>query len=912
MLLGLGLILSFSALVFTEEAEAAKNMYRLYNPNSGEHFYTATAEERDNLKKHGWKYEGIGWTAPESGADVYRLYNPNAGDHHYTTNVAEKNNLVKVGWKYEGIGWKSDTYKGIGLHRLYNPNAKAGSHHYTTATSERDHLKKVGWRYENIGWYGMNPNQQFNITVVHKGSDGKVLSQKINKVKRDNNYTAKSSTFNGYTLKGSSSQNVKADGNKTITFNYTKNVVPITKYNVTVVHKGSDKVLETEKVIQVAKNTNHTAKAKSFDGYKLNGKQTQTVKITKNTIITFNYDKVQPLVDKTELQKVYNELMNDIELNDYTKDSADSFKSKTYNIKSNVLDKKDVTQEEVNQAIKTLKNLKSEMVYIKELSLKVEELTKLVKEDYTESSWTDIQTVLSEATEVLNKSDATQSNIDNVIKKLNKVNSEKVSIKDLKTKIELLNTIGSEDYSAGSYASFTDSLSTAKSIVKEPGASQKDVDNALENLEKKHSELVHIKNLRNKVEDCKKIQNENFTESSWNSFKNSLESAILMLGNPDASQAEINFVLSELNYFHSKLEENPEDIADKKWLQELYDAIKDKDLSVYTDGTADELSSALENAKYYLETFDATQYEVNRAHDRLLSANLNLVNNSELKKVYNMVSNSIKDLDLSNYNDWQVKALEDALEVAKTILDDRTPTQRKVDDSKAALEDAFKNLEVARCVISIICKDENGNMVGRTDWSAEKGTYFDAEYLDIAFHGYVLDDEPVKRVSVTGNMEVDFKYKKATPEEIEMGSIRKKIKEDTISVWSNYRKEKGKSDISESQEIQSVANAKATEFGQNSNYEISNEFPSILDSYISREFIVKAENVTLDWIRNNGTEFIMNEWKKSPEDADSLLYQDESKKSAEGAIACNIIPSSDGKYNVFFVGLIGFTKYQTV
>lgn len=42
-------------------------MYRLYNPNSGEHFYTASVAERDTVKKAGWRYEGIGWQAPKSG-----------------------------------------------------------------------------------------------------------------------------------------------------------------------------------------------------------------------------------------------------------------------------------------------------------------------------------------------------------------------------------------------------------------------------------------------------------------------------------------------------------------------------------------------------------------------------------------------------------------------------------------------------------------------------------------------------------------------------------------------------------------------------------------------------------------------------------------------------------------------------
>ena len=40
---------------------AAVDMYRLYNPNSGEHFYTASKGERNHLISLGWNDEGIGW-----------------------------------------------------------------------------------------------------------------------------------------------------------------------------------------------------------------------------------------------------------------------------------------------------------------------------------------------------------------------------------------------------------------------------------------------------------------------------------------------------------------------------------------------------------------------------------------------------------------------------------------------------------------------------------------------------------------------------------------------------------------------------------------------------------------------------------------------------------------------------------
>ena len=131
------------------------NMYRLYNPNSGEHFYTASLGEAKFLFNAGWRWEGVAWVAPNtSTAPVYRLYNPNAGDHHYTTSETERDSLVRAGWKYEGIGWYSDTVTGVRILREYNPNAKAGAHNFTSNEAENKNLVSLGWRFEGIAWYG--------------------------------------------------------------------------------------------------------------------------------------------------------------------------------------------------------------------------------------------------------------------------------------------------------------------------------------------------------------------------------------------------------------------------------------------------------------------------------------------------------------------------------------------------------------------------------------------------------------------------------------------------------------------------------------------------------------------------------------------------------------------------------------
>lgn len=133
--------------------ETAAVMYRLYNPNSGEHFYTSSKAEKENLIAAGWKDEGAGWKAASSGDPVYRLYNPNAGDHHYTMNEQERDTLISLGWKDEGVVMYSSADHNIPVYRLYNPNQQAHNHHYTASVEERNKLVSLGWQDEGIGWY---------------------------------------------------------------------------------------------------------------------------------------------------------------------------------------------------------------------------------------------------------------------------------------------------------------------------------------------------------------------------------------------------------------------------------------------------------------------------------------------------------------------------------------------------------------------------------------------------------------------------------------------------------------------------------------------------------------------------------------------------------------------------------------
>ena len=75
----LSAILAVSALLCTVSVPAVKaenstldtQLYRLYNPNSGEHLYTSDISEESYLAAIGWVDEAEAWKTPEKGEPYF-------------------------------------------------------------------------------------------------------------------------------------------------------------------------------------------------------------------------------------------------------------------------------------------------------------------------------------------------------------------------------------------------------------------------------------------------------------------------------------------------------------------------------------------------------------------------------------------------------------------------------------------------------------------------------------------------------------------------------------------------------------------------------------------------------------------------------------------------------------------------
>ena len=139
-------------------------IYRLFNPSSGQHLFSANLFEIDSLtgQPHSpYLNEGIAYEV-SSGAnqDLFRFYNHLTGRHFYTSNISERDLLLdsNLPFIYEGSAYKVHsanliTNDLVPVYRFYDSNTHV--HLYTASSVERDIWESGshGWINEGIAWY---------------------------------------------------------------------------------------------------------------------------------------------------------------------------------------------------------------------------------------------------------------------------------------------------------------------------------------------------------------------------------------------------------------------------------------------------------------------------------------------------------------------------------------------------------------------------------------------------------------------------------------------------------------------------------------------------------------------------------------------------------------------------------------
>jgi len=140
------------------DAPGATTVSRMFNPVTGDRFYSLSANEITSAIANGYIMETPDAFLAESsfppggGLGVYQLYNNKLDRHLYTWNYAEVLSAGAAGYTNEGTAFWLDsnpTYVTIPVARLYNP--QTGDHLYTADQYEINAVNCLKPTYVNEG-----------------------------------------------------------------------------------------------------------------------------------------------------------------------------------------------------------------------------------------------------------------------------------------------------------------------------------------------------------------------------------------------------------------------------------------------------------------------------------------------------------------------------------------------------------------------------------------------------------------------------------------------------------------------------------------------------------------------------------------------------------------------------------------
>jgi len=298
-----------------------------------------------------------------------------------------------------------------------------------------------------------------------------------------------------------------------------------------------------------------------------------------------------------------------------------------------------------------------------------------------------------------------------------------------------LENLQAADYTPASWQELQDALKNAQNVLGDPNATQTHVDEALQKLTEARAGLKTDKTeLQNTVKDVEAFINggtynkDNYTLGSVKVFEDALTRAKDVLGNPNASQQEIDQANKALKEAHKNLV-TKDAILDKLELK-VFDSQGGKEIQLeppfdgqkylnYSAAVTDSVYSvALAFEELHTESSTVVTFHgepVDRWDDLRLKPGLNeitvtvnfqgkentytvIIHKADKTKLQELVDkvNGEKNngtLKEEEYTADSWKNLEDALTKAEQVLINPAATQQEIDHAKKAVEDARNGLK---------------------------------------------------------------------------------------------------------------------------------------------------------------------------------------------------------------------------
>lgn len=118
--------------------------------------------------------------------------------------------------------------------------------------------------------------------------------------------------------------------------------------------------------------------------------------------------------------------------------------------------------------------------------------------------------------------------------------TEDADTSELEKKVNEASLLSKENYTAKSWSDFEGELQEAKEVLQDSGSAQAIVNEALSHLTNAINDLVNISGLNKAVSDASTLKESDYTSASWKALQNTLTSAKAVLTNDAATQKEVD------------------------------------------------------------------------------------------------------------------------------------------------------------------------------------------------------------------------------------------------------------------------------------------------------------------------------------------------------------------------------------
>ena len=340
------------------------------------------------------------------------------------------------------------------------------------------------------------------------------------------------------------------------------------------------------------------------------------------------------------------------------------------------------TQAKIDERIKNLQDLSSQYPNNQDIKNAIDKLTAL-KDNVTSENVTNAA-AMADTIDQLDKYGSQQAYSD--LQKAAESHSAEVNKTDLKTEIDAAKALADDPkyYNSTNKDAFDKALSDAETVYGNDSASQQDVDDAKTALNGKTTDKDALQSAV-KEADTVKAANSKASEDKQKAYQDAIAAGQTVFNDGKASQAEVNTALS-------KIEQAKKDLtvsAIQTAVDEASDTQGKPDYYNASDEAKKAYDEALNKAKSVLAEPNATQDQLDDAKTAL---NGKTTDKDALQSAVDAANTTKLDDKYYNASQDKKQAYDKALAQAEKLLNDKTASQKAVDDAVANLEKAKAEL----------------------------------------------------------------------------------------------------------------------------------------------------------------------------------------------------------------------------